>query len=115
MHKKLLPQTTELSKLSMQEFEQLKFIRSTTNLRIARQEDLMSKIQRGKWKQKEITNEKLYALARHDLKILEKYRVDIEERLPILREKVHVNLISDYRSVTVQFEKSPEKKEGLSN
>lgn len=106
MHKKLVPQATDLTKI--QEFDRLKQLRTTMNIRIARQEDLLGKIQRGKWRQKEITNEKLYALAKHDLQLLEKFRGEVEEQLPILREKVHGNLLSEYsRSVTVQFEKSP--------
>lgn len=110
MNMKLLLQSTDLT--SIQEFDRLKQIRTTIDLRIAKQEELLSKITRGKWKQNEIPTSKLYALAKYDLKILERDKEEVERQLPILREKVHGNLLSEV-SRSLRFDNSPEKQTAL--
>lgn len=108
MNKKIANKKTDLS--ATQEFDRLKRVRNAIDLRIAKQEELLSKISRGKWKQSEISTAKLYALAKFDLKHLERDKEEVEKQLPILREKIHGNLLSEVsRSLTTQFDNSPDK------
>ena len=54
------------------------------NYRIRRQQKLLKKIKRGKCMFTSLEQQPLYALANHDLKILQKMRTELHKQLPKL-------------------------------
>ena len=82
---------------AQQEFEQLKRYRAVVLHRINYQKNLISKIKRGKWKLGTHPNEKILALAKLDVKLLEKTQVEFEERTSGLRRKIHEETLNGHR------------------
>lgn len=74
-----------------QEFDQLKRVRETVVFRLERQQDLIGKIKRGKFKVSlgKVPIELVLALAENDLKILEKTFHTFEKRRSELKRKIH--------------------------
>jgi hypothetical protein len=78
-----------------QEFEQLKAFKGAADFRIRRQRSLISKIKRGKFKLSTPGNqEKIRALAEHDLKSLNKLDKELQQRTVELRRKIHEETIN---------------------
>lgn len=79
------------------EFEHLKRFRAAASKYIQRQRTYLDKIERGKSKLP-LSKEKVYALAKHDLKLLQQYQREFEERTSELRRKIHEETINGSRA-----------------
>lgn len=85
-----------------QEYEHVKFIRSLIEKRITQQENLLGRIEEGKFHiRSEIPKNVLRALARHDLKVLESSRSDYNAKTSELRHRMHDRILVDCRSNAV--------------
>lgn len=67
------------------------------SFRITRQRLLVSKIKRGKCNFKHYPNEKILALAEHDLKHLIKTDKEFQQRTVELRRKIHEETLNNKR------------------
>lgn len=82
---------------AQQEFEHLKRFRALVLHRINYQKNLIKKIKRGKWKLGTHPNEKILALAKLDVKLLQQAQVEFEERTSELRRKIHEETLNGNR------------------
>lgn len=95
----ITPKMRNVQYTAEQEFEQLRRVRDTITYRLEKQQDLISKIKRGKFRVSlgEVPLEMVLALAKSDLKILENTRANFEIRRVELRHKIHEEAINGSR------------------
>jgi len=80
------------------EFDLLKRYKMIASQKINKQKVLIDKIDRGKFKYMADANPRaLRALASNDLRILVDSRIDLEQRISTLRQKIHEDAIGDCR------------------
>lgn len=94
-----MTRTTKIS--STEEFNQLKRFRAVVTHRIAKQEELLGKISRGKFKIGDVPANVLCALVKHDIKLLERTGSEFEHRASQLRQKIHEEILGCIRSIHV--------------
>lgn len=77
--------------MNQKEHQELNQLKILLNFRINKQEKLLEKIINGKWKSTQVSDQVLYSLAKHDLKLLEAKKQDVETHLSNLDERNNDN------------------------